>query len=184
MAAKEGAAPITGVHLARKRLAATKNELRADWVIEEWKRDPSVMSGAMIDAIRKRFGCGIVAAKRSLSIALARRRAIPAQFDLSTFMLLYMDLYEQAKAKGQTNAARRVLDSMTEKLGIGAAKRLELGIGIATTEQLGHVAVLQLTPAQRHNRERELALREGTPAGVVIDTAGVESSPEPEPDAG
>jgi hypothetical protein len=154
----------------RRRVAAKEMlERRARWMVAEWRTRPTDTPTDIMRDCRERFGCGILAAKKSMTRCLEIRRENFQALDLSFFVDRYNDLYERALSKGNENAARKILDSMAINTGIAKPRQVvaAIAVGQVSPEQLAHVGVLSMTPAQRDNRLRELEEKARSGTAVV-----------------
>ena len=133
-------------------------EQRAQWIMREWERTPTLAYHEAIDLLRERFECGIGAAEDAYAKANELWAAAAMEIDPNRLLAYYWKLAEHAlsderKARGAI-AAARIIDSIFEKTGLAAPSKIEHSF--ADVQRMSHLGVLGMTPTQRRQRENEL----------------------------
>lgn len=150
----------------KRRRSAPVTILRGRWLAREWNRSPNTYAtyAYRLAAVQKRFGVGVVAAQQAHAHALQLFRERGAEsVTLDNIVARMNDLAEHAEAMGKYGDASRVLRDMALITGVAVPRKIEHSLNTntgATVQQLAHVNLLGMTPAQQRNREAELEAKE------------------------
>lgn len=162
-AAAEGGKAAARRNPVTKKIQAAL-ELRAQWLVKHWNRNPTTSYPERIAAIRERFGCGETAAE----VAHARAREIIAEntkdLGVPRLVALYERIIEEALSKDKFQAAIRAVHYMGLATGHVAPTRHSVDVkhsGRVDVEHRAHIAALQLTPIERRHREAHLLAKGG-----------------------
>lgn len=162
--------------------AYQSRERMARWITREYERRPTIGYNEMIEACAERFAVGAVTAQRAHARAKEMFADEMKQLDLSWVVHEYKRIYEIAVASGQLGQARKILDSLSINAGVAMPRSATLHVtGPVTADQIAHVNILKMTPAQARNRELELQAMED---GESDDDLGLGDSPPIDIDTG
>jgi hypothetical protein len=159
MAARGSKTPSSGSRVKHPKSKHKQRQLeqRARWIVREWTRSPTYSYDEMCEAARERFAIGIEASR----VAYARANEIiqdaTLNLDADKLLAMGLDALEQVAAEGDWLTWTKLWNAITQNFGYAAPRKAEVTVGGAiTVQQMAHLSVISLTPAQREQRYREL----------------------------